>query len=190
MGLGSGIVLATLGRLGCARLVGVDIDPDAIGATRVLLQQIDLLARSTLYQGSLWEPVGDERFGVVAANLPQFAATEPADPEHTPYWSSAGADGRQFMDPFLAGLRAHLRDTGAALIAHNVFLGRERTDALLASTGLAARAVAATSVLLHPQKAGLLNPSIRNRANTGVTRIGPYDFIDVEILEIRPNGAA
>lgn len=34
MGMGSGVLLATLGALGMQRLYGVDIDPAAIGASR------------------------------------------------------------------------------------------------------------------------------------------------------------
>ena len=61
-------------------------------------------------------------FDVVAANLPQFAAEAPAYPEHSPYWSSAGADGRRLMDPFLAGLGAHLAPGGWVLFSIATFL--------------------------------------------------------------------
>ncbi len=186
MGLGSGTVLAVLGQIGIQRLFGVDIDPDAVQAATDLLRQEGLLDQATLLAGSLWEPVGAERFSVIAANLPQFAADEPADPEHSVYWSSAGDDGRRFMDPFLAGLGAHLRPDGAALIAHNVFLGLDRTEAIVRRDGLTCVPVAETSVLLHPRKAGMLNPILRAAGPAaGIHRVGGYDFIDVQVLEIR-----
>jgi release factor glutamine methyltransferase len=186
MGVGSGTLLAALGMLGVERLWGVDIDPDAIRATVELLRQMDLLDRAPLLQGSLWEPLGDEQFDVVVANLPHFAATEPSDPERSPYWSMGGADGRRQLDPFLAGLAPHLRYDGAAFITHSNFLGLDRTQAVVAAHGLAARVLLSTTVLLHPAKAPFLVPEVRAKAGeAGISRIGPYEFSDVVILEIR-----
>src|SRR5690242_16254888 len=74
MGTGSGVLLATMGLLGVECLYGVDIDPDAIDAAERLVRELGLLDRTRLLQGSLWEPLGDERFDVVVANLPNFAA--------------------------------------------------------------------------------------------------------------------
>lgn len=191
MGVGSGAVLAMLGMLGVERLCGVDIDPEALAATANLMAQTGLADRADLRFGSLWEPVVGERFDIIAANLPQFAATEPADPEHSPHWSFGGPDGRRFMDPFLAGLRTHLKETSVAFITHNRFLGMERTETLLRQTGLVAREVLSSAVLLHPRKTSLLQPDVRCHAEgVGIIRLGPYEFVDVQILEIRPLGAA
>ena len=185
MGVGSGVLLGTLGLLGVERLCGVDIDPAAIQATDGLLRGMGLLDRTRLLLGSLWEPLGAERFDVVVANLPHFAATEPSDPDRSPYWSMGGADGRRLLDPFLAGLSAHLRDDGKAFITHNAFVGRARTEAMLAGQGLAARAVLSTTVPLHPTKTALLRPEVRARyTGAGISRVGPYEFADVQILEI------
>ena len=185
MGLGSGVVLAVLGQIGVRRLFGVDIDPAALIATATLLQEEGLIDQASVHLGSLWDTLAGERFSIIAANLPQFAADAPADPEHSPYWSSAGSDGRRFMDPFLAGLGAHLLPGGAAFIAHNVFLGLDRTRAILRTHGLVCACVNATSVLLHPQKAGMLNPSLRQQgAAVGIHRVGAYEFIDVQVLKI------
>lgn len=185
MGVGSGAVLTAMGQIGVARLCGVDIDPDALKATATLLDAAGLLDRTTLHLGSLWEPLDGERFDIIATNLPQFAAEEPADPEHTPYWSSAGQDGRKFMDPFLAGLGQHLRANGVAFVAHNVFLGLERTERILRSQGLACVSVGETSVLLHPRKAAMLNPGLRAMGPAvGIHRMGGYEFVDVRILRI------
>lgn len=186
MGVGSGAVLAVLDQIGVRRLVGVDIDPDALEATASLLRTQDMTDRVTLRQGSLWEPLEGQRFSVIASNLPQFAADEPADPDHTPYWSSAGDDGRRFLDPFLGGLDRHLQPDGVALITHNVFLGTARTTELLHRDGLTCQVVSGTSVLLNPRKAAMLNPALRARGPAcGIHRVGHYDFIDVQILEIR-----
>jgi release factor glutamine methyltransferase len=187
MGTGSGVLLATMGLLGVENLYGVDIDPDAIAASEWLLGQLGLLERTRLLQGSLWEPLGDEQFDVVVANLPNFAATEPSDPNHSRFWSAGGANGRQLIDPFLAGLRPHLRDNGVAFMTHNVFAELTETEDTLACHGLSARAILATVTVLHPMKSVLLNPDVRARyAGNAINRLGPYEFADVQVLEIRP----
>jgi methylase of polypeptide subunit release factors len=186
MGVGSGVLLGVLGQLGVERLVGVDIDPAALEATEGLMRQMRLLDRTRLLLGSLWEPVGDQRFDVVVANLPHFAATEPSDPDHSPYWCLGGPDGRQRLDPFLAGLGAHLKHDGAAFITHNAFVGTDRTRIMLAAQGLVSRPVLSTMVALHPAKSVLLQPDVRERfMDAGISRVGPYEFAEVQILEIR-----
>ena len=186
MGVGSGVLLGTLGLLGVERLYGIDIDPAAIEATKGLLRGMGLLNRTRLLQGSLWEPLNAERFDVVVANLPHFAATEPSDPDRSACWSMVGPDGRRLLDPFLVGLGSHLRDDGAAFITHNAFVGRASTEAILVAQGLAAHAVLSTMVPLHPTKTALLRPEVRARyAGTGISQVGPYEFADVQILEIR-----
>lgn len=187
MGTGSGVLLATLGLLGVESIYGVDIDPNAIAAATRLVQELGLFERTQLLQGSLWEPLGDEQFDVVVANLPNFAACRPSDPEHSRFWSVGGPDGRKLIDPFLAGLRRHLRDTGVAFMTHNVFAGLEETDDILRRHGFSARAILATVTLLHPVKSDLLNPDVRTRyTGTAINRLGPYEFADVQVLEIRP----
>lgn len=186
MGVGSGVLLATLGVLGVHSLVGVDIDPAALRVTEALLHDMLLLERSRLLEGSLWQPVGAARFDIVLANLPHFAATEPSDPDRSPHWSMGGADGRRLLDPFLAGLGEHLSDAGAALITHNAFVGLDRTEAMLAPQGLRARVVLATTVPLHPTKTELMHAEVRDKyTGAGISRLGPYEFVEVQIVEIR-----
>lgn len=188
MGTGSGVLLATLGLLGVERIYGIDIDPDAIEAAEQLARELGLFERTRLLQGSLWEPLGDERFDVVVANLPNFAACQPSDPDHSRFWSVAGPDGRKLIDPFLAGLRCHLSDTGVAFMTHNVFAGLGETNEILACHGLSARAILATVTVLHPMKSVLLNRDIRTRyGGNAISRLGPYEFADVQVLEIRPD---
>ena len=191
MGLGSGVLLATLGLIGVRSLYGVDIDPDAVRATERLLVELGMHERARLFCGSLWEPLGDMRFDVVTANLPHFAATEPSDPHRSRFWSMGGADGRRLLDPFLIGLRTHLSDNGVALITHNMFVGMQRTEAILRANGLAARPILSTTAILHPHKSAVLTPDVRaSYEGTAIRRLGPYEFADLQILEIRHTGAA
>lgn len=186
MGVGSGALLATLGLLGVQYLCGIDIDADALRSSEELLREVNLLGRTRLLHGSLWEPLQDEQFDVVVANLPHFAATEPSDPDRSRFWSMGGADGRRLLDPFLTGLGAHLRDNGVAFITHNAFVGLDRTNALLAEQHLTARAILSTTVPLHPVKTVLLRPEVREKyLGAGISRLGRYEFVEVQILEIR-----
>ena len=187
MGTGSGTLLAAMGALGVAELCGVDIDPAAIGAARHLLADAGLLERAQLLEGSLWEPVGDAAFDLIVANLPNFPATRPSDPEHSRFWSMGGADGRRWMDPFLAGLRPHLKDDGVAFITHNSIIGRAETRDTLALHGLGAKVVLGLCSMLHPMKSALLSPAIRAKyLGCGLEQFGDYEFVEVEVLEIRP----
>lgn len=187
MGMGSGVLLGTLGLLGVERLYGVDIDPDALRASERLVGQLGLLDRTQLLQGSLWEPIGDTRFDVVVTNLPNFPATEPSDPDRSPFWSVGGPDGRKLIDPFIQGLRPHLRDDGVAFMTHNVFADVATTQAVLARHGLSSSIVLTTSTVLHPVKSAMLNPRVRAKYNgLAIRRLGPYEFVDVQVLEIRP----
>jgi len=187
MGMGSGVLLATLGLLGVEALYGVDIDPAAVETAGRLIDEMGLSQRATLRQGSLWEPLGDERFDVVVANLPNFAASVPSDPSHSRFWSMGGASGRLLIDPFVAGLRAHLKDDGVAFMTHNVFANIAKTYEVLARNGMSVQVIMATTVVLNPTKSALLDSGVRARfSGDAITRFGSYEFADVQVLEIRP----
>ena len=185
IGVGSGVVLASLGQRGFTRLHGVDSNPEALRATAALLDGLGLGGRARLAAGSVWQPFAGQRFDVVAANLPQFPSDLPTDADRSPSWGTGGADGRRVMDPFIAGLSAHLKPGGVALITHSTIVGTARTQAMLAAQGLRCAAVLAAQVLLRPDKADLLPASswARGRA-LGLLQLGPYRFIEVHILRI------
>jgi hypothetical protein len=187
MGVGSGVLLATLGLLGVRDLWGVDVDPHAISATDFLMRRLGLLERTRLRLGSLWEPLGEERFDVVAANLPHFPTTVPPDPRRSPSWSVAGADGRDLIDPFLAGLRRHLTDTGVAFVTHDSFLGIARTLGVATANGLRTEIVCATNVLIPAIKlANLSTAANADGARAGLSALGSYTFTEVQVLAMRP----
>ena len=67
IGTGSGVLACALARAK-AKVTATDIDPTAVRNTRLnaALGEFDMDVR----EGDLFEPVGDERFDVVVANLP------------------------------------------------------------------------------------------------------------------------
>ncbi|MEO5350873.1 MAG: peptide chain release factor N(5)-glutamine methyltransferase [Magnetococcus sp. YQC-3] len=78
LGVGSGAVLCSLLlEYADALGVGVDISAAALAVAAENARQLGTLARSTLLQGDLTEPLGDaHRFQVIVANLPYIATDE------------------------------------------------------------------------------------------------------------------
>ena len=187
IGVGSGVVLASLARRGAGRLRGVDSEPAAIRAAGALLDGLGLAGRAVLSLGSVWEELEGERFDLVVANLPQYPTDRPGDAHRIASWCAGGRDGRRVMDPFLAGLGAHLRPGGIALITHSTIIGLDRTRAILAAQGLGCTSLLASQVLLSPGKAALLPPASWARADRlGLLELGPYRFIEAHVLRIAP----
>ncbi len=187
IGIGSGVLLASLALRGISGLRGVDSHPAAIRAAEALLGRLALAARTRLSLGSIWEPLAGERFDLVVANLPQFPTDQPVDARRIASWATGGPDGRQVMDPFLAGLGDHLRPGGTALITHSTIIGLARTRAMLAEQGLGCTSLIASHVLMQPGKAALLPPETWARAEEcGLLAVGPYRFIEAHVLRIAP----
>ena len=187
VGVGSGVVLASALQLGAVQATGIDIEPAAIVATKALLVKEGLSAKAQLRCGDMWSVgnVQGQKFDFVISNLPQFACERVPGDGHLPSWSAGGPDGRRLMDPFLSGLPAHLDQAGRAVITHNVFLGLDKTHALLARSGLQTRVVHSVSVPLSPEKLRCMNADVLKRDNgRGVHRVGDCWFVNFDVLEI------
>lgn len=185
IGTGSGVVMLTLLELGAQRVLGVDLEPEAVACTTALLQSQGLAHRARVLQGDMWAPCAGERFDLVAANLPQFPVLRPLADGRLPSWSCGGADGRLLVDRFLQGLPAHLAPGGLAVMTHNVFIDIERTHRMLQAVGLLATVAATVSVPLEAAKADALAPPMAgNPPGPGLHRVGGYCFADFHVLEI------
>jgi release factor glutamine methyltransferase len=108
MGTGSGIGAIAAAQRG-ARVVAVDISPEAARCARinVLLNRVE--DRVDVRCGDLFEPVNGERFDLVLFNPPFYAGT-PNEPWEQA-WRSVGA-----IDRFAGGLKAVLKPLGRALL--------------------------------------------------------------------------
>lgn len=186
LGVGSGVVLAAMVSMGADRGVGVDLEAFAVEATRRLLDSLGLAARARVLQGDLWTPLADERFDLIASNLPQFPQTRPLDDGRLPTWSGGGPDGRAVLDRFLDGLPRHLAPGGRAVITHNAFIDLPRTLQRLAADGLEGEVAQTVSVPLPLHKLEALPPGWFERWDgRGLHRIGGHAFADFHVLEIR-----
>ena len=113
LGTGSG-VCALFAARHARRVVAVDINREAVrcAAVNALMNRLD--ARIDLRSGDLFAPVGDERFDLVLFN-PPFLVGAPRDARDAA-WRSSDLPQR-----FAAGLAAHLKPGGAALVLLSSF---------------------------------------------------------------------
>ena len=113
LGTGSGICALFAARH-ARRVVAVDINPEAVRCAGVNALMNRLEARIELRQGDLFTPARDERFDLVLFN-PPFLVGAPKDARDAA-WRSSDLPQR-----FAAGLAAHLKPGGAALILLSSF---------------------------------------------------------------------
>jgi release factor glutamine methyltransferase len=155
---GSGVVGVAAARAG-AEVTAIDVSCRAVAAAwlNARLNRVRLHAR----RGSLFEPVADDAFDVIASNPPYV----PADTDELPArgraraWD-AGRDGRILLDRLIAGAPARLRPGGALLLVHSDLIGAGRTLEGLRAAGLDADVAA--------RERGPLGPLMRDRARRGL----------------------
>ena len=195
IGSGSGVVLAALSAMGANSVCGVDIEESAVAVGKKLMGELGYNGQAELHRGDMWGPVGDRRFGVIAANLPHFPmAAEwegfPGADGRFPTWSAGGPDGRRLLDRFLEGLPRHLAAGGIAIITHNGFVGLDRSREILTGLGLEMRVAATTLIYIADEKLDLMTESVLCAEDgRSIHRYGPYAFGEMHIVEIGAPGS-
>jgi release factor glutamine methyltransferase len=113
MGTGSGVCAVIAARY-ARRVVAVDINPAAVRCTAInaLLNHVE--PKVEVRQGDLFAAVADERFDLILFN-PPFVRGAPRD-DRDRAWRSSDVAER-----FAAGLRAHLKPLGSALVLLSTF---------------------------------------------------------------------
>lgn len=131
---GSGAVALAAAAAG-ADVVAVDVSRRSV-ATVALNARLRRL-RVRALRGSLFEPVGAQRFDVIATNPPYVPAAGDTLPTRgaARAWD-AGHDGRALIDPICDAAADHLAPGGAILIIHSSLCGVGATVARLERTGL------------------------------------------------------
>lgn len=191
IGCGSGVLLAGAARMGVGALCGVDIEPAAAEETARLLSELEADIEVETHVGSLYGPVGGRRFDVILANLPHFPMEIASVGDRLSTWSCGGNSGRQLLDPVIEGLGAHLAPGGFALIAHNAFVGLDRTLDYARSHDLNAQVVDGVLVPVEPEKLLHMTPEIRTReAGRTIHDFGGHIFAEVAVVLIEPAGSA
>jgi HemK-related putative methylase len=113
MGTGSG-VCAVFAARHARRVVAVDISAAAVRCARVNALLNDVVQKIDIRHGDLFAPVPEEQFDLILFN-PPFLRGQPRD-DRDRAWRSSDVAER-----FAAGLRAHLRPDGAALVVLSTF---------------------------------------------------------------------
>ncbi len=136
---GSGAVAVAAALAGAERVTAVDLSRRAVATARLnaLLNGAGLRA----VRGSLFEPLGDERFDLIVSNPPYVPAEDEAPPRGEARAWDAGHDGRELLDPLLAEAPGHLSPGGAVLVVHSSITGERHTLGAMRAGGLEAAVV-------------------------------------------------
>ncbi len=136
---GSGAVAISAARAG-ARATAIDLSRRAVLAARLNARLNGVSLR--VLRGSLFEPVGDERFDFIVSNPPYVPAEDPELPSRglRRAWD-AGLDGRVLLDRILDEAPKHLTPGGAVLVVQSTIIGEEATLARLGAGRLSAEVV-------------------------------------------------
>ncbi|MEA2410854.1 MAG: release factor glutamine methyltransferase [Thermoleophilaceae bacterium] len=131
---GSGAVALSAAAAG-ADVTAVDVSRRSVAAVRLNALLRGLRVRAL--RGSLFEPVGAQRFDLIATNPPYVPAETDTLPARGPQraWD-AGRDGRALIDPICDAATEHLRPGGALLMIHSSLCGEAETVARLTAAGL------------------------------------------------------
>jgi release factor glutamine methyltransferase len=182
IGVGSGVLLAALAKLGAQQLWGVDISEAAVESSERLLAATQPNIPRRLLIGDMWSPLPVEQdFDVILANLPHFPA-QVSEKDRPPGWT--GGDGRRLIDRFIGALPKRLARSGVAYFTHHDLVGYPDTVRLLASLGLEYRSVLEWTVFESPERISAVPPEVLVRNGQGLRRYGDYVFANSRILEV------
>ena len=166
---GSGVVAVSAALAGAGAVTAVDVSRRAVLAARVNARING--ARIDARRGSLFEPVAGESFDLIVANPPYVPARDGAKPSGAARAWDAGADGRELLDPLIAGAPSHLRPGGALLVVQSSITGEQRTLEAMRAAGFSSSVVRRDQSPLGPlhrdraellEARGLLEPGVRH----------------------------
>lgn len=132
---GSGLLALTAALRGVEDVTAIDVSRRAAATVRINARLNGVRVR--VRRGSLFEPVGGERFDAIVSNPPYVPGPRDGLPARgrERAWD-AGRDGRALLDRLCAEAPAHLRPGGRLLVVHSSLLGLEATETMLAAGGL------------------------------------------------------
>jgi len=122
IGTGSGcIAIACAVAFPQARVDAVDVSPQALEVARRNVARHGVGDRVQLFQGDVYEPLGDARYDLIVANPPYVSDEEmralPPEYLHEPDLAlRAGTDGLDVVRRILAGVPRHLEPDGALFV--------------------------------------------------------------------------
>ena len=182
IGVGNGVVLAAIGRLGPKELWGVDLEPVAVEVADGLLARLCPSIERRVMVSDIWSGVPAARFDLVAANLPHHPSPSPSQSDRMTSWSGGG---RTLVDRLIAELPDRLTSNGTAYVTHLDLIGLDQTLAILARLGLVARSVFEWTVYESADPELVSDGDGLDCARAAIRRYGRHCFAEARILEIR-----
>ncbi|MFZ9407678.1 MAG: YbaK/EbsC family protein [Burkholderiaceae bacterium] len=135
LGAGNGVLGFAALLLGAGRVCFSDIDPDCVSLIRSnqgrFVAQTGLDAAIELYQGSLFAPLGDQRFDHILVNPPSI----PSPDDSLPLAYRSGPEGRLFHDAIQALAGYYLKDGGRLSFVQGSLSNRPRSLSALKTLG-------------------------------------------------------
>jgi ribosomal protein L3 glutamine methyltransferase len=118
-------------RFPAAEIHAADISADALAVARINIAERGLESRITLFQGDLYQPLGQNRYDLILANPPYVDAAAmaslPPEYRHEPKTALAGGiDGLDTVRRILSGAPLHLSASG--MLVCEIGRGRETLE--------------------------------------------------------------
>jgi release factor glutamine methyltransferase len=121
---GNGIVAIKAAMLGANKVVAVDLNPEAVKNAEFNAEKLGL-SQIEVREGSLFEPVDDMTFDIIAIN-PPYTDKKPIDKTEICFWDEDNATTRRFFKEY----KKHLNPNGAVFFAWADFSSLELIDEL------------------------------------------------------------
>jgi release factor glutamine methyltransferase len=137
LGTGSGIQGINAARLGASSVVSTDLEKKALENAKENSERLVPEATFEFRQGSLFEPVENEKFNVIIFNPPYVPSEEKKFED-----LDGGKKGREALDGFLAGFSAHLEKGGNCFFLQTSLNGEKETGEILKKQGFEFEVVA------------------------------------------------
>ena len=182
IGVGAGIFLAALARLGAKELHGVDISQDAVVASRALLSFEAPECKLDLRVGDIWEGVAKgQGFDVIVANLPHFPGGVARGENRPESWSGSGSD---LLLRYIEGLPTYLRASGCAYMTLSDIVGAQHVFSRIAELDLECCTVFTWTSAEPQERMRSLRSDWVRRDVTSLRSYGGYHFLQSRILKI------
>jgi len=182
IGVGAGVFLAVLARLGAKELHGVDIAAEAVQASTALLAFEAPACQVSIRVGDMWEYVPKNmRFDVIVANVPHFPAKIARGEGRPDSWSGAGSD---LLLRYLEGLPNHLSDSGFAYMTLSDIVGAEHVFRRITDLGLEYKTVFMWTSTEPRERMQSVSDAWVKEESTSFRSYGGYHFLHARILKI------
>lgn len=136
---GTGVVAVRAAQKGAKDVVAVDLNPDAVINARFNINKLALNHVKVL-EGSLFEPVGDTKFDVIAIN-PPYTAKKPNNKTEICFWDEDNKTTKVFFKNY----KSHLMPHGRAFLAWADFGSIELIEQLASQQNITLKLVESRS---------------------------------------------